>query len=120
MDWIGYDEIGRKIILGLKDGKGCSKKFWEDDYNFYEGEYLNGERHGKGKDTVKYGSITFEGEYVNGKRWTGKAHDKKDNIYFELKDGKGVLKQIHLNIRGIIQFYYEYFNGEKNGIEEDI
>ena len=113
---IGYDETGREIILELKDGKGCSKKFWEDDYNFYEGEYLNGERHGKGKDTVKYGSITFEGEYVNGKRWTGKAHDKKGNIYFELKDGKGIKKQIYLSLIDIAQFEYEYFNGEKNGI----
>ena len=34
----------------------------------FEGEYLNGERNGKGKVYNDKGEIIFEGEYINGKR----------------------------------------------------
>ena len=34
----------------------------------FEGEYLNGERIGKGKEYYLSGKILFEGEYLNGKR----------------------------------------------------
>ena len=34
----------------------------------FEGEYLNGKRHGKGKKYDDQGKIIFEGEYLNGKR----------------------------------------------------
>ena len=34
----------------------------------FEGEYLNGKRHGKGKEYDGNGQLIFEGEYLNGKR----------------------------------------------------
>ena len=34
----------------------------------FEGEYLNGERNGKGKDYYDKGGKEFEGEYLNGER----------------------------------------------------
>ena len=34
----------------------------------YEGEYLNGKKHGKGKEFNKYNKLLYEGEYSNGKR----------------------------------------------------
>ena len=34
-------------------------------YICFEGEYLNGERHGKGKEYEDNGNILFEGEYLN-------------------------------------------------------
>ena len=37
----------------------------------FEGEYLNGERNGKGKEYNYDGRLIFEGEYLNGKK-TGK------------------------------------------------
>ena len=40
----------------------------------FEGEYLNGERHGKGKDYFSNGQLKFEGEYLNGKR-SGKGKE---------------------------------------------
>ena len=49
---------------------------------FYEGEYLNGKRNGKGKEYSK-GNIIFEGEYLNGYRWNGKS--KKYNLEHELE-----------------------------------
>ena len=40
------------------------------DYGFliFEGEYLNGERNGKGKEYYKNGKLKFDGEYLNGER----------------------------------------------------
>ena len=34
----------------------------------FEGEYLNGERHGNGKEYNNEGKLIFEGEYFNGER----------------------------------------------------
>jgi len=33
----------------------------------FEGEYLNGERNGKGKEYHDNGELFFEGEFLNGK-----------------------------------------------------
>ena len=38
----------------------------------FEGEYLNGERNGKGKEYNYEGSLLFEGEYKKGKNGIGK------------------------------------------------
>ena len=52
----------------MKEGKGLVKEY--DSLNRklkFEGEYLNGERNGKGKEYWN-GELIFEGEYLNGKR----------------------------------------------------
>ena len=43
---------------------------FEDGKLIFEGEYLNGVRHGKGKeyDIFENGKLIFEGEYLNGER----------------------------------------------------
>ena len=56
----------------MKDGKGFIKEFLDDGKLEFEGEYLNGVRHGKGKYYDYNGKLEFEGEYLNGKRWNGK------------------------------------------------
>ena len=43
----------------------------------YEGEYFNGERHGKGKEFSKEGRLIYEGEYAYGK-WDGKGKQYED------------------------------------------
>ena len=81
-----------EILNELKEGKGFVKEY--DDYNCrikFEGEYLNGERNGKGKEYDENGELIFEGEYLNGKKYNGKG--KEFN-----KDGK-------------IIFEFEYLNG---------
>ena len=48
-----------------------SGKCKENDYGKlkYEGEYLNGDRHGKGKEYYNDNyNLKFEGEYLNGQR----------------------------------------------------
>ena len=45
----------------------------------FEGEYLNGEKNGKGKEYNKFCELEFEGDYLNGKRWKGKAKKYYEN-----------------------------------------
>ena len=43
------------------------KEYDNYGYLIFEGEYLNGNRNGKGKE-YKNGDIVFDGEYENGRR----------------------------------------------------
>ena len=45
-----------------------------DGYLIYEGDYLNGKRHGKGKLYKKYNKLEFEGEFLNGNTYKGKKY----------------------------------------------
>ena len=58
----------------IKDGKGYIKEYNCFDELIFEGEYLNGERNGKGI-TYNFGKIVFEGEYLNGKRIEKRNND---------------------------------------------
>ena len=57
----------------MRHGKG--KEYNYDGELMFEGEYLNGERNGKGKEYYD-GLLIFDGEYLNGKRYyKGKEYD---------------------------------------------
>ena len=58
----------------IKDGKGYIKEYDCLGDLIFEGEYLNGERNGKGKE-YNFGKIVFEGEYLNGKRIEKRNND---------------------------------------------
>ena len=45
-----YKEFTKKYIIYEKNGKG--KEYDYDGSLIYEGEYLNGKRNGKGKDSI--------------------------------------------------------------------
>ena len=68
----GFDDKGNEVYK-IKEGKGYYK-----EYNFfngnliYEGEYLNGERNGKGKE-YNNNELIFEGEFLKGKKKNGKG-----------------------------------------------
>ena len=79
-----------EYLNGKRHGKGKEYIIFP---SFFEGEYLNGERNGQGKE-YEYGKLIFEGEYLNGKR-----------------NGKG--KEYHWN--GNLIFEGEYLNGKRNG-----
>ena len=56
----------------------------------------------------------FEGEYYNGYRWNGKIYDNiNNNIIYELKNGKGYIKEY--NLYNDLIFEGEYLNGKRNG-----
>ena len=67
---INYKKFSKKYII--YDSKGIGKEYFGyDNALLYEGEYLNGERNGKGKEYDSFNyikHITYEGEYKNGKR----------------------------------------------------
>ena len=50
------------------DKKMVIKEFNEEGELIFEGEYLKGERNGKGIEYNKDGQIIFEGEYLKGER----------------------------------------------------
>ena len=82
-------------------------------YLSFEGELLNGYKHGKGKE-YNEGKLLFEGEYLNGKRWNGKItdYDFYGNLIFEseILEGNGKGKEYY---NGELLFEGEYLNGER-------
>ena len=79
------------------NGKG--KEYNEYGKLIFEGEHLNGKRNGKGKEYNLYGLLVFDGEYLNGNRWNGKGYDKNNSIVYELKEGKGVIKEYDEDVK---------------------
>ena len=81
-EWIGtrYNRNGNieyKITSNM-NGKGKEYKYVKLSF---EGEYLNAERHGKGKEYDLIGNLLYEGEYLKGKRHgKGKGKEYYDNI----------------------------------------
>ena len=106
----GYDEDGN-IIYEINKGKGFIKIYNYKSIEF-EGEYLNGEKNGKGKEYYYDGNIKFEGEYLNNLRWTGKQFGMNNNIISFLKNGTGKIKEFLYSYNW---FEGEYLNGKKNG-----
>ena len=82
-----------EIVNGLKNGKG--KEYDEERTLLFEGEYLNNLRHGIGKEYYYNGKIHIEGEYLYGRIWNVKEYDMNNNVIYELKNGKGLVKQFN-------------------------
>jgi len=111
---IGYD-ADKKIVYELKDGNGYIKEFNEENYEIIcEYEYIKGEKNGKAKKYDINGELNFEWEYKNGKKWNGKGYDRYHNIIYEIKGGKGYIKEYNSK-NNELSFEGEYLNGEKNG-----
>jgi len=110
-------------FLNGKIWNGKGKEYYENREIKFEGEYLNGLKNGKGIEYYENGEIKFEGEYLNGKIWSGKIYKYNYKIkkcipllgfnYFEIKNGKGRIKDYYAN--GEIKFEGQYLNGLKNG-----
>ena len=115
-EWIGtkYDDDGN-IILKLNNNNGEGKEYYSFAVLKFVGEYLNGERNGIGKEYYYFdGKLKFEGEYLNNKEWNGKGYDSLGNIIYELKNGKGFVKENN-EATGNLIFEGEYLNGKRNG-----
>ena len=78
-----YKKICEKYRIGEKNGLGKEYNLYTNELIF-EGEYINGKRHGKGKEYNYNGKLEFEGEYLNGER-NGKGkeyHYKYIQLYY--------------------------------------
>ena len=139
-----YDNFGKltfdgEFLNGKRNGNG--KEYYKKNI-IYEGEYSKGERHGKGKEYDNNGNLIFDGEfrkgkkwngkikrynndtviklegvYLNGKLWNAKRYDSKNNILYEIKDGKGYIKEFDFDDKLI--FEGEFSNGKINGIGKE-
>ena len=107
------------------------EKEYYDSKLLFEGEYLNGKRHGKGKEYYFDGKLSFEGEYLYdwkikgkfyineklefegeylyNKKWNGKGYDENGNIIYELINGNGKVKE-YSGWRIRLIFEGEYLN----------
>ena len=137
---INYKHFSGKYIIYESENVGKEYNGYNDELIF-EGEYLNGERHGKGKEYNWDGKLLFEGEYIKGKR-NGKGKQYFHNFYnskfyFEgeylndkeligtryNKNGEIIYKlnnninrrQIEYYENGQLEFEGEYLNGKRNG-----
>ena len=100
-----------EYLNGKRNGK--AKEYDENNGIIFKGEYLNNMKNGKGKEYDKNNSLILEGEYLNGKKWNGKGYNGEDeDLVYELKEGKGYVKEY---IRNLLVYEGEYLNGEKNG-----
>ena len=79
------------------ENKGILKLLYYDNGKLsFEGEYLNGERNGIGKEYYDNGKLKFEGEYLNGERnGKGKEYNNNNELIFEgqFLNGKRIYKQ---------------------------
>ena len=98
-----------EYLNGERNGKGKEYKP-HVDYLVYDGEYLNGKRHGKAKEYFEC-FLVFEGEYLNGKRWNGKINTNIEGKTYEIKNGKGLFLDFNKNNFDYFEGYY--VNGEK-------
>ena len=87
-----------EYLNGNRNGKG--KEYMYNGNLIFEGDYLNGKRNWKGKEYNYYGEMIFEGEYLNDKQWIGIRYDDDGNILYTLNnningDGKDIIKMVN-------------------------
>ena len=111
---INYKFFSGKYLI-YENGKGKEYDGYSDELIF-EGDYLNGERNGKGKE-YKFGKLIYESEYLNNKVIYRKAYDQAGNIKYEINYNNGNLKRY--NESGELIFEGEYFCKEGNNKEKN-
>jgi len=62
-----YKKMSGKYLIFERNGIGILYKL-NTNQMIFKGEYLNGEKNGKGKEYYNNGELKFEGEYINGKK----------------------------------------------------
>ena len=116
-NWKGYNL--NNIIYEIKKGTGFIKEYDNISQIIlkFEGEYINDERNGKGKEyNNDNDELIFEGEYLKGEKLNGKFYNSFEG---ELKNGKGYVKKSIL-----IPIYYNlkvnFYIGKNMGKEKNI
>ena len=118
--WKGYgNKNNNRKYYEIANGKGYVNE--SDNYGvvFYEGEYKNGERNGKGREYFN-SFLIFEGKYKDGKEWTGMGYRGSNQPIFKLDNGEGndIFKHKYNEVF-IYEYFVNYSNGEFNGLGEE-
>jgi len=119
-----------EYLNGKRNGEG---REYDNGGLIFEGNYINGIKDGFGKEFYSKGisifnnnninellsnnKLKFYGLYKNGKKWCGLGFDTSNIILYELKNGKGSVKEY--NEHKVLLFEGEYANGEKNGLGKE-
>ena len=69
----GYLYFEGEYLNGKKNGKGKEYSHESNNNLIYEGEFLNGVRNGHGIEYDDLKRLLFEGEFLNGKKWNGEG-----------------------------------------------
>ena len=101
-----------EYLNGEKSGKGKEYNYYKTGKLLFEGEYLYDQRI-KGKIYLKE-KIEYEGDFLYNKKWNGKGFDENGNIIYELNNGNGTIKEYNYYTETLL-FEGEYLNGKKNG-----
>ena len=113
---MNYKLFIRRYIIYEENNKRKEYNCFNNNLIF-EGEYLKGQRHGKGKEYYDNGCLQFEGEYLNGKRHDkGKEYYRYNyDIFFETEylDGRKIGRKGKEYCKGKLLFEGEYLNGKK-------
>ena len=97
-------------LNGQRNGKG--KEYFQNELIF-EGEYLKGKRDGKGKE-YNFDGGKFEGIFKKGKKWDGTGYNKNNEIEYEIIEGKGI-GYVKEYFNGILIYQGGYCNCERHG-----
>ena len=76
MKYIGFDDklkFEGEFLNGERNGKGKKYDYYEKI--IIEGEFKDGKIHEKLKEYYKSNKLKFVGEYLNGERWKGKEYN---------------------------------------------
>ena len=106
-----YDK--NNVLYEIKEGNGYIKLYDKYNYSFFEGEYINGIRNGKGKE-YNHNGVLFVGEYKDGKRWNGIRLGFNNYVNYILKNGTKYTKDGE-EIKEKIFFEGECLNGREIG-----
>ena len=77
--------------------------------------YISKNFTGEIKEYYKNGNLKFEGKYLKWRKWDGKGYDIFGELAYEIKEGKGLIKEYLKDEGKKIIFEGEYLNGERSG-----
>ena len=119
---IGKEHYYFHVFRGkYKNGQKWKGKEYSEGSNqiIFEGEYLDDKRW-NGKFYYSNGNLKFEGEILDDKFWNGILYSVNNEETFEIKNGKGKIKEYtSSHYIGIVVFDGELLNGLKNGKGEE-
>ena len=84
VEYLNGEKISEKYISKIKKQNEIKKEYYKNEKLKFEGEYLNGNRNGKGKEYDTFGILLYEGEYLNGMR-NGKGIEYNENCKYAFK-----------------------------------
>jgi len=107
----GFLYFDGNLVNGEINGNG--KEYYPNGNLNFNAEYLNGIKNGFGKEYYTNGNLKFEGMYKDDMEWKGKGFDINGELEYEIKNGNGQIKQY--SDEGDLEFEGKIIEGQING-----